>query len=310
MQVAGAANAARGWMAVHTRRIATLLRAAGKEWLEDNSPQLAAALAFYMIFSLAPVSLIAIAIAGAVYGQEAARGELVAYLTGLIGPSAAAAVQGVVEQAGRSGAAVTIVGVVTMLFGASVFFAELQEVFNTVWGVTAKPGRFLTAYLRKRLLGFAMVLGIGVLLLASLVASTVLSAFAAYMVPGLPAPPSGLVRFMYNAVTLGGSVLVFAWMFKWLPDARVSWRDVWIGAAISGVLFMIGKGLISAYLGRSLIGSVYGAAGSLVVLLVWVYYTAQILLFGAQVTYVHTRDHGGGIVPSPGAVRVARRMLV
>lgn len=280
-----------------------LLKSTVAEWNEDNVPLLAAALAYYTIFSLAPLLLIAIAIAGVLFGEEAARGEIVRQMAGLVGQEGAEAIQAMIQNAQQpnsGGAIASIIGVVLLLMGASGVFGQLQTALNTIWEVKPKPGRGIRSFIQSRFLSFAMVLVIGFLLLVSLLLSAVLTGVAAFfsnLTPGL-ALGQGLNFFISFLVI----TLLFASIYKFLPDVIVPWKNLWVGAAVTAILFNIGKFLIGLYLGNSSVGSTYGAAGSLVVILIWVFYSAQILLFGAEFTQVYSKYRGTPIRPSKHAV--------
>lgn len=286
------------------KAILDLLKETFAEWNKDKASRLAAALAYYTTFSLAPLLIIVIAIAGAVFGQEAARGEIVGQIQGLIGKDGAEFVETAIENANKptTGRIASIISVVVLLFGASGVFAELQDALNTVWEVQAKPERGLINVIRNRFLSFTMVLGIGFLLLVSLVASAGLAATVNFL--GHLLPPGidfvwQLVNFIFAFVV---TTVLFGLIYKVLPDVKIGWSDVWIGAALTSVLFSIGRYLLGQYLGNSSFGSTYGAAGSLVVVLAWVYYAAQILFFGAEFTQVYARKYGSQIVPDKNAV--------
>ena len=264
-----------------------------REWGNDNAARLAAALAYYTVFSLAPLLIIAIAIIGLAFGRDAAQGRIVQQLGGLIGPDSAELVQGMIQQASRpaEGTLAAIIGIVTLVLGATGLFGELQSSLNQIWDVPPKPDGGIGAMIRQRFVSLAMVLGIGFLLLVSLIASTVVSGLSdaiASQVPGLDVL-SQVLTFALNFIV---STVLFAMIFKVLPDTHVAWRDVWLGSVITSILFSIGRWLIGLYMGNSSYTSTYGAAGSLVVLLVWVYYSAQILFLGAEFTQVYSRTRG------------------
>jgi membrane protein len=282
----------------------SMLREAAADWSADKASQLGAALAFYSLLSIAPLLIIAVAVAAFFFGEEAARGELMTQLTGMVGEDGAAAVQEMLQNAQQPGVGIvaTVLGIATLLFGASGVFAQLQDAMNTVWDVEPKRESGIWSFIRTRFLSFAMVLGTGFLLLISLVLSASISAAGSFLTGAIPALEP--VMHIANAVvTFLVVTLLFAMIFKFLPDAEVAWRDVWMGALFTAVLFTIGKLAIGIYLGQSALGSAYGAAGSLVVLVVWIYYSAQILFFGAELTQVYAHRHGSKIVPKEGAVR-------
>lgn len=290
------------WAWVRPNAFWDLLKTTAHECMEDKVPRLGAALAYYSVLSLAPLVLIAIAVVGLVFGREAAQGQLIDQVRGLVGPEGAEAIQAMIANAAkpRSGIMATLTGVAILLFGASGVFGELQDAMNTIWEVQPKPGRGVLGVLKDRFLSFTMVLGTGFLLLVSMILSAALAAFftfAAHLAPGL-----GIALQAANTlISFVVVVILFALIFKVLPDVKIAWRDVWVGAALTTLLFMLGKGLIGLYLGRSGVASAYGAAGSLVALLIWVYYSAQILFFGAEFTKVYANRYGARIVPDSNA---------
>lgn len=269
------------------------------DWLDDDASRLAASLAFYTLLSLAPLVIIAVSVAGLVFGPEAARGQIARELARVVGPSAAQGIEAVVASARSqtSGTLGTVIGLVTLFVGASGVFGELQYALNTIWEVREKPGRGLIAQIRDRFLSFTMVLGVAFLLLVSLLLSALLSAVGRVFASALPGG-----ELFWQLVNFGFSLLMitvlFALIFKLVPDVLIRWSDVWAGAFATALLFTIGKSLLGLYLGRASIGSSYGAAGSLVVLIVWVYYSAQILFLGAEFTQVQARRRGHDIRPS------------
>jgi membrane protein len=253
---------------------------------------MAAALAYYTMLSLAPLLLVIIAVAGVVFGTEAVRGELVAQIGGITGGESARAIEDLLANARRpaSGLIASVIGVVMLLLGASGVVGELEGALNAIWKVEPSTGGFRTM-IAKRLASLAMLLGVGFLLLVSLSVNALLAAAGRYfgsLVPGNETVWLGVEMVASFAVVTA----LFAMLFKFLPDAPVRWRDVWPGAAATAVLFNLGKFLIGLYLGRASIGSAYGAAGSLVIVLVWIYYAAQILLFGAELTHVYAEQRG------------------
>ena len=283
-----------------------LIKAAAGEFMADNAMRLSAALAYYSVFSLAPLLIVAISIAGAAFGEEAARGAVQEQLTGAIGAQAALAVQEMINGARKSGnnSLMALVGVGVLLVSASGVFAQLKDAMNAVWGLETKPGRGIASLVRDRFLSLTMVLVIGFLLLVSLILSAVIAAATSYLTVLIPVPPV-VWRLAAFLVSLGVVTLLFAMIFKILPDADVRWRDVWTGAFITSILFSIGKILLALYLGRQEAASTYGAAGALVLILSWVYYSANILLFGAEFTQVYARSRGRAISPAAGAVFIA-----
>jgi membrane protein len=279
-----------------------LLKETFSDWSEDHATRLAAALAYYTAFAIAPLLVIAIAIAGFFLGREAATNQVGQQVSGLLGETAGNAVNEMVQRASANqGTSIvaTIIGVATLLFGASGVFGELQNALNTIWEVAPKPNQGFMATVKQRFFSFAMVLGVGFLLLVSLVISTALGAIGQFFSGAEPTIIWKAINFVISfAVTTG----MFALLFKYLPDVKVQWGDVWIGAIATALLFTIGKAALGWYLGRSSTTSTYGAAGSFVALLLWVYYTAQILFLGAEFTQVYARAYGSRIEPAENAV--------
>lgn len=275
------------------------------DWIDDGAARLAAALAYYSLLSLAPLLVISIAIAGFVFGHDAARGRVAGELGAVVGAQAAEGIQSVVANAQSpvSGVVSTIVGVVTLFIGASGVFGELQSSLNTIWEVKRKSGRGLWGEVKDRFLSFTMVLGVAFLLLVSLVLNSILSAIGTRFSAVLPGGELlwQALNFVFSLSVITG---LFALIFKYVPDAAIKWRDVWLGAAVTAALFTIGKFLLALYLGKAAVGSSYGAAGSLIALVVWVYYAAQILLLGAEFTQVQARRSGREIRPARGAQAV------
>jgi membrane protein len=263
------------------------------EFGEDKVPRLGAALAYYTIFSIAPLLLIAIAIAGIVLGKEAAQGQLFTQLKGLLGAGAASAIEEMIKNAAKpkAGTIATIVGVVTLLFGASGVFGELHDGLNTIWDVQKKKVSGIFGFIKDRFLSVAMVMGVGFLLLVSLMVDTAVTFLGKWMKDRLPGGET-----LWQIIELGLSFVVitvmFAMIFRFLPDLKIEWHDVWFGAAFTALLFVLGKFALAFYFGKAAVGSSFGAAGSLVLLLVWIYYSAQILYFGAEFTQVYARSHG------------------
>jgi len=259
--------------------IGSLLKSLVADWWEDNAPRLGAALAYYTLFSLSPLLVIAVAIAGLIFGREAAQGHIVAQIEGLVGHDGAVAVQAMIESARKpaTGIAASLVGLLTLLAGATGLFGELQAALNTIWEVPAQPGHGIIGVLKNRFLSFAMVLGMGFLLLVSLLVSAELAA-TGHLVGGLFPAMASLAQILNFLVSILVTTLLFAMIYKYLPNVAIAWKDVWIGATATALLFTAGKFLIGLYLGTSGVTSAYGAASSLVIILMWVYYSAQIFL--------------------------------
>ena len=286
----------------------SLLKTTLFEWLDDQAPTLGAALAYYTVFSLAPLLVITIAIAGLVFGGEAAQGQIFDQLRGLVGDASSKAMEQIVQSASaepKAGVVATVIGFVTLLFGASGVFGQLQASLNIIWGVQPKPGRGILGIIRDRILSFGFTLVVGFLLLVSLLLTAAIAfvgqQFEA-MIPGMEA----LIQLVNSILSLVVITLLFAMMFKILPDANIRWRDVWIGAFITALLFTLGKLALGFYLGRSGVASSYGAAGSLIVLLLWVYYSSQIVFFGAELTQVYANRYGAQVTPSNNAIAVSK----
>ncbi len=295
----------RGW-----RLYVDLVRQAGTAWVDDRAQTMGAALAFYSAFSLAPLLIIVIALAGAVFGDDAARGAIVDQLAGLVGAPAAEAIQSLLK-AGRStgtGLFASIAGVVTMIVGATTILVELQDDLDTIWKAPRRAGSSLLTLLRARILSLGMILVIGFLLLISLVVNAAVDALQTFSGARFPGAAVLLLGHWNLAFSLGAVTVLFAMLYKWLPNARIAWKDVWIGALITAILFSVGRYAIGVYLGRGATASAYGAAGTLVVLLLWLYYSAQVFLFGAEFTCIHAahrarcrsaRSPNVGLRPAP-----------
>jgi membrane protein len=278
---------------VTVRATFALLREVLAQWQRDRALAQGAALAYYTVFSMAPLLVLVIAVAGLLLGRAAAQGELVDRIAGLVGPESARLLMGMIGQVSRprSGALATIASLLTMGFGATGVFTQLQASLNDIFRA-ARPARAgVRGFVRQRLAGFAMILGIGALLFVSLLLSAAVAAVRGFV--GVHLPLLGRVLPLLDvALSLAVVTALFALVYKVLPDVRLRWRDVWLGAGVTAMLFTIGKSLIALYLGRVVRTSVYGAAGSLVLLLLWVYYSAQILFLGAEFTEVYSRRYG------------------
>jgi len=278
---------------VNFSQVTAFLREVVKEWSDDDALTLGAALSYYTIFSMAPLLVLAIAVAGLAFGRAAAQGEIVAQIQGVLGPSGAELIESMIERASEpaSGVLATVISLVTMFFGASGVFGQLQGSLNKIWGADAVRRKGVKGQLQRRAASFSMILGIGFLLLVSLALSALISGLHRGIDEYLTIP-SELLSLTNLTVSFVIVTALFAMIFKLLPDARIEWRDVWLGAAVTAVLFTIGKSLIGIYLGRAGVTSVYGAAGSLVLVLLWVYYSSQLLFLGAEFTEVYSRRYG------------------
>jgi membrane protein len=292
----------------HAARVLSLLKSTAKEWSEDKCPQLGAALAYYTVFSLAPLALVLLGVFGFIYGSsEQAREKILEQLRYVIDPSGIKVFQDIANNAAQPNAGIlaAVIGIVIALFGASGIFGQLQDALNTIWDVKPKSGQGIWGFIRARFLSFAMVGGVCFLLLVSLTVENLLRSLHNYLQSIVPGGHYlGLAVFYVFDVAI--IVLLFAMIFRFLPDAKIAWRDVWTGAALTAILFVIGKVLLGLYLGSGAAGSAYGAASSLVTLLLWVFYSAQILLFGAEFTKVYANAYGSHVEPKEHAVKVEK----
>ncbi len=285
----------------------TIVKLAVQDWSKDNASRLAAALAYYTVFSLAPLLVLVILITGLVWRQDVVRAQILHQVQALVGAQGADFVSSLVNHKGsfQQGVLASVVGVIALIFGALGVFSALQGSLNTIWNVQMKKAanfwESIKQVVMNRLLSFTMILGIGFLLLVSLVISTALTALQGVVTNILPFPKLA-VELVNLVISIGVITVLFAMMFKLLPDAKIAWGDVWVGAFITAVLFAIGKTIIGLYLGSSSVASAYGAAGSLIIVLLWVYYSAQILFFGAELTQVYANHYGSRIVPEENAV--------
>jgi len=293
------------------RRWLRIFLQAGASWLDDNAVKHAAAVSFYTLFSLAPITIIAVAVAGSVFGEEAARGQLSEQLVQLIGRESAEVVEKAVaaSQPSEKSWVSTMIGIGVLVIGATSVFAQLQDSLNQIWGVMPKPSRnSLVVLLIRRLVSFAMVLTVGFLLLVSLILTTALAAAVRAAGDYIPVP-AFLLGSTDVVLALSVITLLFALVFKVLPDVHLRWADVWRGAFLTAILFSIGRLLISFYLSHSTVASTYGAAGSLVALLIWVYYSCAILFFGAEFTRASRAASGLSVCPKSKAVLVRREIV-
>jgi membrane protein len=293
-------------MPLNARATWVLLKETGAEWTNDNAPRLGAALAYYTVFAIPPLFVIVLSIASLVFDPESVRSQLFQQVGGLVGETGAGALQSTLAapDSASKGIIASILAGLVLLVTATGLFIELQSALNTIWGVEAKPGNGVRDFIRHRLLSFAMVVGVGFLLLVSLIVSAALAALSSFvsaLVPGLD-----VLWMVANAIIAFAVVTVlFAMVFKVLPDVKIAWRDVWIGAALTALLFTAGKFLMGMFLGKTAAVSAYGAAGSLVLILLWVYYSSQILFLGAEFTQVYANRYGARLEPKPNAQWVA-----
>jgi membrane protein len=283
----------------------TLIKEAFSQWWNEDRPfELAAALAYYTLFSLAPMLVIAVSVAGFFFGREAAQNKIVETLSGFVGKDAGIVIQTMIDNASKQQTTDSIfamlVGVALLLFGAGGVVGQLQSSLNMIWGVEPRSDRGMLGFIKERFISYGMVLGVGFLLLVSLVVSAALSAFDEYL--GSSAPGAGLLlQVIHFVVSLALIAFMFAAIYRFMPDGRIAWRDVVVGGILTALLFNVGKFFIGLYLGQSSVTSVYGAAGSLVTLLLWIYYSSLIFFFGAELTQVYASRFGSGLTPSPNA---------
>jgi membrane protein len=286
------------------RKLFDLLKKTYKEWSEDKASRLAAALAYYTVFSIPPLLVIAIGIASYFTDRQMIEDQLIAQSGSLMGSQGEEAISTILESAeepGRGELASAAVGVALLIFGASGVFTQLQGALNTIWNVEADPQRGVMGMIKERFFSFTMVLAVGFVLLVSLMLSALLASFGNF-VGGLVSDAEILLLIVNFIISFGVFTVLFALIFKIIPDVDVAWRDVWIGAALTALLFKIGEYALGFYFERSDPTSAFGAAGSIILLLLWVYYSAQILFFGAEFTQVYTTEYGSGMQPERGAV--------
>lgn len=280
------------------REIWTVLRDATLAWHSDNAYRVAAALAFYTTFSLAPALVVGVVVAGAIIGRAAAQSQLSGLLQQYLGPQGQSFLLSVLEssQGQMTGQTATLIGIGTMLFGTTIVFAELKSALNQIWNVTPHPSLSIWQWVRTRLISFLLVLGIGVFLVLSLMMSTMISIISEFFSHAVTIP-TGFLQTVNLVVSFLMVTVLFAFMYRSLPDGEIAWKDMVIGSAITSLLFTIGQSILGVFLATSVLRSVYGAAGSLVMILVWVYYSALAVLFGAELTHIYARRHGSGIGP-------------
>lgn len=273
----------------------SLVKKAVMAWIDDYAPSMGAAIAFYTVFSLAPLIIIVLAVAGFFWGQEAVQGQLMGQIGGLLGQDGAQAIEGVVSSSAQEkeqGIVATVSSLIVLAVGATTVFAELQSALDRIWEVPASEKKSgIWNMVRSRLLSFGLVLSLAFLLLVSLVVSTALAALGGWM-GGLMPGWESMLQILNLIVSFAILTVLFAMIFKFMPQVHVAWRDVWVGALLTALLFVIGKYLIGLYVGKSSVASSYAAAGSLVVVLLWVYYAAQVFLLGAEFTWVYATEHG------------------
>jgi membrane protein len=294
--------------AVYLGHTWTLLKRSSSDFVEHKALKLSASLAYYTIFSLAPMLIVIIGLCSLFFGREAIEGRVYNELNEFIGKSAALEIQDVIKNTSKSrnNLIATIIGITTLMVGATGVFSEIQDSINMIWGIKVIPKRGWVKMLANRVLSFSMVISIGFLLMVSLLINALVAAFGdrlAHYFPNLTLYVFHVVNYL---LTFGIITLLFAIIFKVLPDARIKWKDVTVGAVFTAFLFILGKLAITFYLGKSTLGVAYGAAGSIIIILIWVYYSSIILYFGAEFTQVYARTHGGEITPSAYSVLVGQ----
>jgi len=291
-----------------TKKIGYLLKETFNEFITDDGMKLSAALSYYTIFSLPPLLIIIISLSGFFFGAEAVKGELFGQINGLVGNSAALQIQDIIKNVklSHSSTFATTFGIIILLIGASGVFVEIQDSINFIWGIKAKPKRGLIKFIKNRLMSFSMIGSVGFLMLVGLIINSVMDILYHRLDVFFPKDSVYLVYIINLLIVFGIITLLFTVVFKTLPDGKVALRDCLIGAAFTALLFMIGKFAIGAYLGKSAIASWYGAAGSVILILVWVYYSAIILYFGAEFTKIYATTHGQKIIPNEYSVQIIK----
>lgn len=293
------------------RKIVFLLKETFSEFIDDNAMKLSAALSYYTIFSLPPLLIIIISLSGFFFGAEAVRGEIFGQINGLVGNDAALQIQEAIKNVklSTSNAFATTIGIITLLIGASGVFAEIQDSINFIWGIRAKPKRGLIRFVKNRLMSFSMIGSVGFLLMVGLIVNSVMDVLNSKLAVYFPKDTVYLFYIVNILIVFISITLLFTVVFTTLPDGKVVLRDCVIGASFTAFLFMIGKFAIGAYLGSSAIASIYGAAGSVILILVWVYYSAMILYFGAEFTKVFAYTHGKKIIPNEYSVQILKQKI-
>lgn len=291
------------------KKISYLFQETFNEFMDDNATKLSAALSYYTIFSLPPLLIIIISLSGVFFGSEAVSGQLFWQINGLVGNDAALQIQETIKNVklSNSNSFVTFIGLVILLIGASGVFVEIQDSLNYIWGIKAKPKRGIVKFIKNRLISFSMIGAVGFLLLVSLIINSLMDILNKRLATYFPQDTIYLFYILNLLIVFIIITLLFTVIFKTLPDGKVMLRDCIIGASFTSLLFMIGKFAIGAYLGSSAIASVYGAAGSVILILVWVYYSAMILYFGAEFTKVYACTHGQRIIPNEYSVQLLKQ---
>lgn len=277
-----------------------------RKFVNDQPMNYSSSIAFYLIISLPAILIISVSIAGSAYEDQIVRRNMLEQIKLLFGPGSAATIEKVLDNAGVGGSTflAKVVGIGTLVFSATAVFASLQTGLNNIWGLRAKPNKDVLKFFKDRLLSLAMVISIGFLLLVSLVIDGLVALFSDMLTLWFSTASVYIITSVNILISVGVAIVIFALIFKVMPDAHIKWRDVWVGAVVTTILFILGKYLMGYYLGNSSLGSVYGAAGSLVMLLIWVYYSSIIVLFGAEFTYVYSHELGDEIRPNRFAVAI------
>ncbi|MCP1994506.1 YihY/virulence factor BrkB family protein [Flavobacterium sp. HSC-61S13] len=290
------------------KKIITLLKNTVNEFLDDNAMKFSASLSYYTVFALPPLSILIISISGFFFGEEAVTGEFYGQIKELVGDSAALQIQEAIKNVrlSDSGTLATIFGVIMLFFGASAVFAEIQSSINYIWGLKAKPNKGLVRFVKNRLLSFSMIASVGFLLLVSLIVNSVVDVLYVQLTKLFHEETVYLVGVVNNIVVFVIITLLFSIIFKTLPDGKIGWRETIVGSGFTSLFFMIGKFGIGMYLGNSSSSSLYGAAGSIIVILIWVYYSAIILYFGAEFTKVYAEMYGKKIEPNSYSVLIRK----
>lgn len=295
----------------HFKTVWSVLKETYTEFDDDNAIKLSASLSYYTIFSLPPLIMIVLSICGVFFGRDAVNGTFFWQIHGLVGKEAALQIQETIKNVKLSDSNVfaTIVGAVTLVIGASGVFAEIQSSINFIWGLKAKPNKGIAKFIKNRLMSFSMIASVGFLLMVSLTVNTVMDVLNERLIKYFPDATIYLFYVLNIIILFVTTTLLFSIIFKTLPDGTIAWKDTLIGSAVTAILFMIGKFVIGYYIGSSSIGSAYGAAGSIIIILVWVYYSAIILYFGAEFTKVFASRYGKAIIPNDYAVEIKKQIF-
>ncbi len=291
------------------KKVFPLISEAGSAFIDDNAFKLSASLSYYTVFALCPLLIIVISLAGIFFGRDAVQGEIYQQLNDLVGNEAALQIQEIIKNIQSTEITTTgaVIGFIILFIGATGVFAEIQDSINYIWSVKAKPKKSWLKFLSDRLLSFSLIVGLGFLLLVSLIINALMAVLNARLVQKFPDTTIDLITLANTFITLLVIIGLFTVIFKILPDAIITWRDAFMGAALTSVLFLLGKFLIGYYLGKSNLGITYGTAASIIIILLWVYYSSMILFFGAEFTKIFALHAGSGIRPKPTAVFIIKK---